>query len=121
MGCNCGKNRNQTIAQRTRTAARERAGNPLGFDADAAVLIGEPDDVVRRVRVIQASNALRIGQAAYVTGTGVDELLTAGSMVDITKRNQARRIWKVGGFDFTNEQEAKRVAAATGQIAVEVA
>lgn len=123
MGCNCGKGAaGSTIAARSRQAARERAGSPVGFDAESAVLIGGDDGSEPvRVRVIRPIGALTVGQAAWVKGSGVALEIAAGDLLDITQRNQRARVWTVNGFTYTNEQEAKRVAAALGTTAFEVA
>lgn len=123
MGCNCGGGANrQTIGgSRARQAAFKAAGSPLGFSADEPHVIGDADDRVRRVRVLRATDGLTAGQAAFVTGTGVDAHLQSGAFHDITKTQQRKRLFKVNGFTYTDPQEANRVAAALGVTPVEVA
>jgi len=77
--------------------------------------------VTRRVRVLKPVEGLSIGQAAYVTGTGIDALIGAGALHDITTTSQKQRLWKVGGFTYSSQQEANRVAASLGVKPVEVA
>lgn len=121
MGCNCGGGGNRSIASRTRSAAFRAAGSPAGFDSDAPHVIGDAGGDTRRVRVLKPVDGLTVGQAAYVTGVGVDELLASGAFHDITKTAQRKRLWKVNGFTYTSQQEANRVAASLGVKPVEVA
>lgn len=120
MGCNCGGG-NRTIQSRTRQSAFRAAGSPLGFSADEPHQIGEPGGVTRRVRVLKAAEGLTPGQAAYVTGTGVDALVSSGIFHDITATRQKRRLWKVNGFAYTDLGEAERAARVLGVTPVEVA
>lgn len=122
MGCNCGGGqRGSTIAQRTQQSALRAAGSPVGFTKDHPHRIGAPDDLVRRVRVLKAVDVLTAGQAAYVTGKGVNELILSGVLHDITKTEQKRRLWKVNGFTYSDHAEALRVAASLGVKPHEVA
>lgn len=121
MGCtSCGQK--GLAARSARSVQRTYNGTlPAGFDASSAVLIGEPDDVTRRVRVLQSVEGFSIASSMWVTGTGVQAHLDSGELLDITATTQRRRLWRVGGFTYTSLQEARRVAAATGQTVIEVA
>lgn len=123
MGCNCGGGRaQQTIASRASKAAFLAAGSPMGFNRDNPLVIGDAaDGEIWRVRVIAPVEGLSRGQAAYVTGTGVAAHLASGAFHDITTTDQKKRLFKVGAFTYTSEQEANRVAAGLGVKPVEVA
>lgn len=122
MGCNCGGGVPRTIAQRTRETAFRAAGSPLGFSDDQPHLLGAEGGEVRRVRVLKKGvDGLSVGQAAYVTGSLVDQLIRVGALHDITKTRQKSRLWKVNGFTYTSEMEARRVADSLGVKPVEVA
>lgn len=124
VGCNCGGGgaSQRTIASRTQAAAFVAAGSPLGFNRDNPITIGESSDgEIWRVRVISPVEGLSIGQAVFVTGTGVTAHLDSGALHDITTTDQKKRLFKVGAFTYTSEQEANRVAAALGTKPVEVA
>lgn len=92
-----------------------------GSSPDLPKQVGEPDDLVRRVRVIVPVEGLARGSQAWLTGTGVDAYLASGALVDITTTQQKRRMWRVGAFTYTSFQEASRVAAAQGTVPIEVA
>lgn len=74
-----------------------------------------------RVKVLRATNGLRVGQAIWVAGSGVQKLLDEGYFQDITRVQQKRRVFKVSGVAYPTRREAQRVANATGQQVVEVA
>lgn len=119
MGCACGKGGGNTIAQGKQTALRA-AALPAGSVESDPLVIGEPDDVVRRVRVATAVPGMRIGNAYWVTGSGVDAMLEDGRLLDITGVQQKSRQYKVGAFTYSDPQEANRVAAAMGTTPIEV-
>lgn len=120
MGCACGKGGGKTIAQASRSGPRTAALQPGSVESDPLVM-GEPDDVVRRVRVAQTTSGLRVGNAYWLTGTGVDALLASGKAVEITGVQQKSRQYKVGAFTYSDPAQAKRVAAALGTKPIEVA
>lgn len=76
-----------------------------------------------RVRVMKPLPKfnLRQGQAAWVSGTGIEKLIEDGFLEDITRRAQRSRVWKVSGTIYTDKAKADRVAEALGQVAVEIA
>lgn len=124
MPCNCGGGGSgaRTIAQRNNQAAFRAAGSPVGFDRDHPLLIGEAGDgEVWRVRVMVPVENLTVGAATFVTGQGVRAHIASGALHDITTTNQKKRLWRVGITTYTSEQDARRVAAATGQTPIEVA
>lgn len=94
---------------------------PLGYAPESPYLIGAEDATLLRVRVLRQSGSLRIGQAAWVTGDGVQPLIADGAFADITSTAQRSRMWRVGQFTYTDYTEAVRVAEATGQTVIEVA
>lgn len=73
------------------------------------------------MRVIRPVANLRRGNAYYVNGSDVDDLIAAGDLVDITKVQQRRRQYRVGAFTYSDLQTASRVAAAQGTTPIEVA
>lgn len=103
-----------------------RTGNPSslvlkGLTVEDPVIVGEPNgDPVRHVKVITPNNGMRTGQAAWVTGDGVDAFLASDILVDITGIRQAQRRWKVGQFYYTDYQEAVGAGLATGITPLEV-
>lgn len=119
MGCNCGKGGGSTIA--ARSASRRSDARAASYTQDAPLLIGDAGGTLIRVRVMVPIEGLGLGRAAWVTGTGVQAHIDSGALVDITATAQRARLWRVGEFTYTTESEARRVAAATGQAAVEVA
>lgn len=111
-------------SMRSQHAAAQRAAVqlPAGYSADNPVVIGgTSEDAARRVRVVSAVGSLRVQQAAWVAGTGVQPLLEDGTFVEIGATPQKRRLWKVGGFKFTDEGEANDAADKLGLTAVEIA
>lgn len=123
MGCNCGRGASGTIADRARQEARRRAGiNTLGKLDDNPIIIGDPGGDVLRVRAqVAVPGKLTVGQAAYVSGDGVAALLENNHLIDITKRQQKRRVFTVNGMTFFDEQKANRAGAALGVTPIEVA
>ena len=115
MGCNCGSR-----ASAARVASRSGA-LPAGFDQSRPILIGEVDDVLRRVRVIIPVEGLSIGSSVWVTGDDIQQHIETGALLDITSVAQRQRMWRVGGFTYTSYQEASRVAASLGTTPIEVA
>lgn len=119
MGCACGKGGG---GQSIRQAHQQRQSKlPIGVSRDAARQIGEADGVIRRVRVARAVEGMRPNAAVWVTGTGVDALLEAGDVVDITRTQQKSRLWKVGPYTYSDKGEANRVGALRGITPIEVA
>lgn len=117
--CNCGKS---SSGRSIRQAHAQRQGKlPVGVTRDAAKQIGEADGVIRRVRVARAVEGMRPNASVWVTGDGVDALLEAGAVVDITNTQQKARQYKVGPFTYSDKATANRVAAARGTIPIEVA
>lgn len=114
--CNCNKGGGASTVQRSGTGPL-----PVGYDETNPLVIGEPDDVVRRVRVLVATSGLAIASKAWVTGDGVQALINSGSLFDITSTAQLGRLWRVGGFTYTSYQEASRASAAMGLPVIEVA
>ena len=92
-----------------------------GFDQDTPILLGEPGGEPTRIRAVRSTGEISVGQAVWVTGTGVAELLHSGAALDITRRKQKRRVFTVGGITYTDERKAKRISSATGQPMIEVA
>jgi len=95
----------------------------MGVDQTNPVQLGEPDDKVRRVRVIIPVGGLARSQQAWVTGRDVDTHIASGALHDITGTAQKRRMWRVPGLPttYTSWQEVSRVAAAQGTTPIEVA
>jgi hypothetical protein len=122
-GCSsCMKAKANSMRQQGAAAQRSLASSPAGYSADNPVIIGgASDDAARRVRVASPVGNLRVQQAAWVAGTGVQPLLEDGTFVEIGSTPQKRRLWKVGVASFTDEGEANAAAAALGLVAVEVA
>ena len=123
MGCNggCGGgNRGQSIGA---VNAQLRAASSLskGSTLEDPLVIGESDDRVLRVRVSIAVENLRIGNAYFVTGSGVQQHLDSGAFVDVTGIDQKARLFKVGKFEYSDPQEARRVGAKFGLPVIEVA
>lgn len=119
MGCACGKGGG---GQSIRQAHQQRQSKlPLGASRDAALQLGDSDGVIRRVRVVKAGDGLRPNAAVWVTGTRVETLLAAGSVVDITRTQQRARQWKVGPYTYSDKGEANRVGALKGITPIEVA
>lgn len=95
---------------------------PTGFSQSEPYTIGEEDDTLLRVRVAQpVCDELSVGQAAWVTGDGVDPLLEEGALIDITGRLQAGRLFLVGEYSYTSLSDATRASEALGQPVIEVA
>lgn len=123
MDCtSCGKKRSaSSIAAAQAARSVGEASLSPGLSPANPYLLGDADESLLRVRVFRTTGNLRAGQAAWVTGTGVAALVTSGDLIDISKTTQARRLWKVGKYTYTNEIEAQKVASVLGQTAVEIA
>lgn len=124
MACtSCMKAKANSMRTVNAAAARSAATMPPGYSADHPIVLGEAIEgaAARRMRVAKQIGAMRLQNAYWVTGTGVDPLITDGSLVDIGDTPQRRRLWKVGGFTFTDEQDAAAAAEKLGLTAVEIA
>lgn len=107
-------------------ALARRAGNVAateGLSATDPYVVGLETDGedVQRVRVVRPVGDLKLMQAAWVTGDGVEALVASGDFVVIGGVDQLGRLWRVGGRTYHDYRTAQRVANATGQTLVEVA
>lgn len=123
MGCStCGQKGLTGRGGRKRVAHVGASGGvPAGFGESNPIVIGEAGGPVLRVRVAIPVESLSVNASVWVTGTGVQAHVASGALVDITSTAQRRRLWRVGGFTYTDYQEASRVAASLGTTPVEVA
>lgn len=74
-----------------------------------------------RVHVVKSTHGLRAGQKAWVAGTGVQELIDNGTLVEVGAVQQRGRLWRVGQRNYANKRDAERVAKALGLPVIEVA
>lgn len=122
MPCSsCGGRNSRTIAQAHAQRVAGRTALP-GSTPDLPLILGDDDESeVKRVRVLRSVNGLVVGSSKYVRGTDVDDLISGGSLLDVTNIGQRQRQWRVGPYTYTDYSQAMRVAAAKGLEPIEVA
>lgn len=121
-GCSsCAQAKKRAVSSQRLAAERAAASVPPGYSADKPLVLGdEGGDVVHVRAATDTIPGMRIQNAYYVTGTGVQELVDAGKL-ELLLVAQKRRLWKVGGFVIPDEADAIAAAEKLGLTAVQVA